>query len=746
MRKLLIPAAALLLCTQFGTPAGVQAPTPAQSGTTLHVTANEVLLDFVVRDKHRKIVKNLKQGDVQVLEDGVPQKILSFRLAEGYSVEQRQQPQASASKPAKAPADRTASTPLTLRKVNLICIVLHNQDNLDGTMRKLRLEAVQEFLNNQMQPDTWIGVFNLTSRLTVLHPFTTNRAELLRAVSNNFAGGTFQLSKVADSILSGTPNLDVVEGFATGTSGGATETLQTGKLNPNVTLDVGTETGLGAEAQRGDLVGQQRQFGGIEGMRQTDQMKVMVRELGPLPGHKTVLLLSPGLATTGDPDFFQPILSGANKANITVYSLDTNGLSENSNVQAGNQALQNVASLSQQQTKTNLGGNTSTSTSTTTGSVGQDAELMRQDDYLHQAVRNSDTQAPLRALAEGTGGFLIANTNDFRKPFQKLMEDVGAHYEAVYHPADDKYDGRLRKIEVKLARADLTVEARAGYFALPDMPDSPVLTTADVAGLMMLNAQPRPHAFDFRSAAFQFRPGGETSRFAVTYEVPVSSLTATPEPEQKRHRLHLSVFALVKDASGQVVDKFGQDAPFEIPDDKLAALGTASIPYTHLLNLPPGRYTVETAVIDRESSRAATNEVAFDNPESKGIGLSSVMLVSQVEPATGQPDAADPFLVGKDRVTPDLATTLSASAKPYIYFVVYPDQASSEHARIEIQFLLDGQVVARHAEDLPAADAGGAVPKLFRTVAKPGNCELKIVATQGAESLERSVKYTVVAN
>ena len=734
MQKLLIPAAALLFCTQFGTPARAQAPAPAQSGATIHATANEVLLDFVVRDKHRKIVKNLKQGDVQILEDGVPQNILSFRMAEGYAVQERQKPQAKA---VAAPAQ-----PQTLRKVNLICIVFHNQDNLDQTMKKLRLEAVQEFLKGQMQPDTWIGVFYLGSRLSVLQPFTSNRAEIQRAVATNFTGGaaTFQMARVADAVLNGTPNLDVIEGFIApgGHSGGATETLQVGKVNTAINAGVDVETGLGADAQRGDLVDQQRAFGTIDGMRGMDQMKTMIRELGALPGHKTVLMLSPGLATTGDPDLFKPILVGANKANMTVYALDTNGLSENSNLQAGNQALSHVASVSAQQSKGLAVG--------TTGAVGAEAEMSRQDDYLHSAVRTSDTQASLRALAEGTGGFLIGNTNDFRKPFQKLLEDVGAHYEAAYHPNSEQYDGRLRKIEVKLTRADLTVETRMGYFALPDIPDSPVMTPVDVAGLMMLNAQPRPHAFDFRSAAFQFRPEGAASQYAVTYEVPVSALATTPEPQVKKHHVHMSLFALVKDSSGQVVDKFSQDAPFEVPDDKLASLATATIPYAHLLDLPAGHYSIETAVLDREGSKASTSTVEIDNPAGKGMGMSSVLLVKQVDAATGKADGIDPFRVGSKRVTPELATTLTAGAKPYVYFVVYPDKSISEHARIEIQFLVDGQVVARRAEDLPAADAAGAVPRLFGTVAKAGDCEMKIIATQGRETLERSVKYKVVAN
>ena len=53
---------------------------------------------------------------------------------------------------------------------------------------------------------------------------------------------------------------------------------------------------------------------------------------------------------------------------------------------------------------------------------------------MMDAVRSSNVQSALRALSEGTGGFLIANTNEFRKPFQSIVEEVDAHYEASYAP------------------------------------------------------------------------------------------------------------------------------------------------------------------------------------------------------------------------------------------------------------------------------------------------------------------------
>ena len=43
-----------------------------------------------------------------------------------------------------------------------------------------------------------------------------------------------------------------------------------------------------ANAQRGDLVLQREQFIGVEGARQMDQIKLLIRQFGGFPGHKTV--------------------------------------------------------------------------------------------------------------------------------------------------------------------------------------------------------------------------------------------------------------------------------------------------------------------------------------------------------------------------------------------------------------------------------------------------------------------------
>lgn len=704
---------------------------PADSGLTIKASVNEVLLDLVVRDKHGKLVKNLKPSDVEIYEDGVLQPVRSFRLVAGPEAAPPQEPPAVAAKTEPASIHRTGSAAGPLHTLHLICIVFQN---LDPNTRKYAVEAVQEFLKEDLPPGTWVAIFNLGANLTVLHNFTANRDELLRAAGNAGTGTTLSFVSVAQAILSAQPNLVTQTSSGTAGPGGnysETVDLSGGDLNPYAINDASVSTDTGASLQRGDLVEQRRVFGQIEGMRQTDQIIMMIDQLGKLPGRKTVLLLSPGLATTGDADRFQTILNKANRSDVTVYAVDVNGLTQNSNTQASTAATRRVAYLSQKQAQLNQG--------------YSDAmmEEMRQDDYLHNAVRTSDTQATLRALSEGTGGFLIGNTNDLRKPFSHLLEDMDTHYEVVYAPVSGKYDGHFRRITYKLARTDLTVESRAGYFAMPVVGPSPSLAPFEVMGLMVLDAKPQPHAFEFHSAAFQFRPESATSQYGVAFEMPAANLTATAEPEQKKHRLHASLLALVKDANGQIVDKFGEDSNWEIADDKLSAAQAQSITWTHPFNLPAGHYTVETAVLDREGNRAGTSVIAFNNPDRKGIGLSSIMLVHQLEAIQGQADASDPFQFATNRIVPELAPSLNSGGAPYVYFVVYPDKTRTEKPQVEVQFLVDGVVVAARTSDLPPADASGAIPMVVGAVRKPGRCELKIAALQGGELAEQSVTYTV---
>src|SRR6185436_6398617 len=70
----------LIVSTGFSTVL-TRAQTPTQDqDDVVRVRSNEVRLDVVVKDKKGRPIRDLKQADFEVLEDGVQQKVESFRF------------------------------------------------------------------------------------------------------------------------------------------------------------------------------------------------------------------------------------------------------------------------------------------------------------------------------------------------------------------------------------------------------------------------------------------------------------------------------------------------------------------------------------------------------------------------------------------------------------------------------------------------------------------------------------------
>ncbi len=78
----------------------------------------------------------------------------------------------------------------------------------------------------------------------------------------------------------------------------------------------------------------------------------------------------------------------------------------------------------------------------------------------------------LVTLAEETGGvaFFTGDMLSLERSFNKISKELRAQYLVTYKPANDRYDGSFRRIEVKLTagRGDLKVRTKHGYKAIAD--------------------------------------------------------------------------------------------------------------------------------------------------------------------------------------------------------------------------------------------------------------------------------------
>lgn len=138
-------------------------------------------------------------------------------------------------------------------------------------------------------------------------------------------------------------------------------------------------------------------------------------------------------------------------------------------------------------------------------------------------LRNPDTAefATMQMLAERTGGRAFFNNNDLTAALRRAVEDTRLTYVLGYYATHQDWKGRFRKLEVKVARPDVELHYRRGYFAQPDEPadawyrqqvlDASLWSPVDATGLRLTVAV-TPVAGGGRDLALQVDAGDITFR------------------------------------------------------------------------------------------------------------------------------------------------------------------------------------------------------------------------------------------
>jgi len=72
-------------------------------------------------------------------------------------------------------------------------------------------------------------------------------------------------------------------------------------------------------------------------------------------------------------------------------------------------------------------------------------------------------QETLRFLAADTDGTAVINTNNIDGALRRIVDDLSSYYLMGYYTTNTKLDGRFRSITVRIKRPGVTVRARKGY-------------------------------------------------------------------------------------------------------------------------------------------------------------------------------------------------------------------------------------------------------------------------------------------
>jgi hypothetical protein len=372
---------------------------------------------------------------------------------------------------------------------------------------------------------------------------------------------------------------------------------------------------------------------------------------------------------------------------------------------------------------------------------------MRGIEENENLVRN-DPASALGQLSRETGGFLIQNSNDMTTGFRRIDEDIRNHYILT------EYDGKFRRLEVKVKRPGVTVSARRGYYAVRPTGGVPVLAY-EAAPLSILDAGRPPNAFPVRARSLVFPvPGSVEARVPILAGVRADQLQFKVDEAANRFSSEMVILARVRDSSGQVLIKMSQPYTFagglaELPNAK-----GAEVLFYRQHALPPGVYTVETIVYDVQAEKASVRIASVEvpgavagTPVDQVLRVSTPFIVQRAEKvAATERDAENPLYYGELLLYPNLGEPISKTVMTELSFAfsVQPPKGASPSAKLAL--LRSGTAVAELPLPLDAPDSLGTIQQVGRlplAPIPPGTYELRVTVEAGGKTVTRGVPFTV---
>ena len=328
------------------------------------------------------------------------------------------------------------------------------------------------------------------------------------------------------------------------------------------------------------------------------------------------------------------------------------------------------------------------------------------------------------------------------------MEEVRTYYEATYTPTISTWDGKFRKLTARIDRPDVQVHTRNGYFAIPLLRGGQELASYELPLLNAMNATTPPSDLMFHSAAERFNDRGPKVEYMVTVEAPLRNLTFTPHPEKKTASVDAGLLAIVKDQQGDIVEKFSKDFAVQVDPDKMESYKQGNMVQTFSTSLAPGEYTLETAVMDRNSGKTGVTKTAIHVPPPSGkLSLSDVVIVRRADVLKDN-KILDAFYYEGGKVIPTLSDTLKGGPGSVLsfYFAVYRDPAVQEQPKLTMRFSKDGQYLGSAEAPLPPPQKDGRIPYIASLPAdkfQPGLWEIKVDVQQGNEKAQEKVDFHI---
>ncbi|HKS28917.1 MAG TPA: VWA domain-containing protein [Pyrinomonadaceae bacterium] len=545
----------------------------------VRITTNLVQVDAVVTDKKGKLVTDLQPDEMEIYEDGKPQKITNFSYISTES---------GTAQPAKpsTPTDKSNPPvpPVQLKPEQVRRTIALVVDDLSLSFESTHFvrRALKKFVDEQMQPGDMVAIIRTAGGMGALQQFTADKRQLYASIdrvrfsfqSKGNVGAFASMQGVAPSATDGTP-FDGPGG--TGIVGGT----DPDDLREEI-FAIGT---LGA-------------------------VNYIVRGMRELPGRKSILLIADGLPNFSKVnesrssrivDRLRRLIDMANRASVVIYTMDARGLPT-------------------------FGVNASDDTSGM--APGQAAQAARLRSYDFYASRGG-----LAALSSETGGFAIELQNDLSRGIRQVLDDQKGYYLIGYRPDETTFDqtkgGRkFHNISIRVKRPGLSVRSRAGFYGVEN---TRVAARPATRAEQLLGAITSPFSTGGVHLRLTTLFGNDPQ--AGSYMRSLLHITARDitfvEEADGWHKAVFDVLAVTFGDNGQVVDYVDRVQTVRVRGETYKrALENG---FVFIINVPikkPGAYQLRTGLRDIASERVGSASQFIEVPDLKKnrLALSGLVL------------------------------------------------------------------------------------------------------------------------
>lgn len=256
-----------------------------------------------------------------------------------------------------------------------------------------------------------------------------------------------------------------------------------------------------------------------------------------------------------------------------------------------------------------------------------------------------DNQSLMTMLADGTGGFVILNTNDLFAGLQKIGREMDEFYLLGYTPPESE-EGSCHSLRVKVDQGGDTVRARTGYCNSKQkdlLAGNPVEKT--------LEARASAAQAGTVAASMQlpyFYTGSNVARVNVAMEIPPGVMKF--EKVKGKFHAEMNVLGIAYNADGSVGARFSDTLKRDFEEKKqVEEFEAAPFHYENEFEVASGKYNLKVVFSAGGANFGKIESPLVIDPWASQFGLSGIALSKQIHKQAALAVGLDQSLI-EDRV------------------------------------------------------------------------------------------------